>query len=149
MTVYHQTPVTREESELKRVPANLETAAFSCLVNATWEDIDLVALLNTALTTAVKDIIDVTKSVYLHGVLEILNGDGLAHTVKWADAGTPDNDDTVKEFATLLAIGSEHTPCDIVCSHTDGFAKFEADVVAQATFVYHLTSFEYIQDAVE
>jgi len=147
--VYHQTPVTREESEMKRVPANIETAAFTAAVNATWEDFDLVAALNTALATAVKDIIDVTKSVRLFGVLEFVNSEAVAHEAKWADAATPDNDDTVQVFTTAAAAASEYINAEIICSATDGFCKIEVDDRTKLTLIFHLQSYQYIQNLVE
>ncbi len=147
--VQHQTPITRESAQEKAVPANIETAAFTAAVNATWEDYDLVAAINTALTTAVKDIIDVTRRVRLDGVLEFINAEAVAHEAKWADAATPDNDDTVNVFTMAAAAASEYLNTAIICAPTTGYCKIEVDDVTKVTLKFHLKSYRYLQDLVE
>ena len=149
MTVFHQTPISREEAEYKRVPANIETAAFTAAVNATHEDFDLVAVLNTALTAAGKDNIDTTKSVKLDGVLEFINSEAVAHEVRWADADTPDNDDVVNVFTMAAAIASEFQETEIVCDATNGYMKLEVDDVTKVTVKFHLKGYQYLQNLAE
>lgn len=144
MTVSQQTPVTREESEYKRVPDNIETAAFTCLVNATWEDIDLRTLINTALTTAVKDVIDVTKACRISGAMEFINSEAVAHACKYGDADLPDNDDTVREFTMAAAAGSEFAMADIVLDAA-GLFKVEVDDITKVTVKFHLNGYQYLQ----
>jgi len=150
MTVQLQSPVTREESEAKRVPANIETAAFTPAVNATWEDYDLVAAVNTALVAGGKDAIDVTKAVRLYGVMEFINaGAGAGHTATFNDGDAPDGDDTENVFALAGGPGSEYLSVALIATATDGFIKIEVDDRTQVTMIFHLTMYRYIQAAAE
>jgi len=138
MTVYkHNQQIS---NLVYRVPGNIETAAFTAAVNATWEDEDLVTLLNAVTTVD----IETNAAVRMVGVLEIANSAAAPHTAKTADGDTPDNDDTVVEYAVAAAIGSEFYD---VCFVTDasGNIKIETDDVTEVTFIFHLTSYEYAQ----
>jgi len=123
-----------------RVPSNIETAAFAPAVVATWEDLDIIALLNTALTTD----IDTAESVNLRGVLEIVNAAAVPYTAAMADGDTPDGDDVVTEYAVSAAIGSDFFDADFI---TDGSGQIRIEASnANVTFIYHLKSFSYVQN---
>ena len=147
MTVKLCTQVTPEDYQEKRVPANIETAAILCLVDATWEATQLVTPVNTALTTAVKDNI-AARAVKLRGTLEFINSEAVPHTMKWGDADLPDNDDETKQFTMVAAIGSEFLDVEIICDAA-GLFQAEIDDVDKANFKFHLSSYQYVQNLVE
>jgi len=97
-----------------RVPSNIETAAFTAAVNATWEDENLVTLLNAA---TVSDI-QTSKSVHLFGVLEIITANAVAHTVLWGDGDSVALGDKVQQYTTpavyaeVKAVFTNTTPVD-------------------------------------
>ena len=129
----------RVGADISRVPSNIETAAWTAALVDTWEDEDMVALFNAALGTN----IETSKAIQFRGVLEIISADGLAHDTKIGDGGTPDNDDTVAEYASSLAIGSDFFDVNLA-TDASGNIKFEVDDVANVTLVMHLKSFQYI-----
>jgi hypothetical protein len=144
MTVIHGTMPTTEDYEPMHFPGNVETAPFGAAVDATWEDLDLISLINAATTG---DDIDTGRRVKLRGTLEVLSGDAAVHAVKYASGGTPDNDDTVKLYSTGGAAQSYFIPNVVLITDNLGQIKIEADVILQATFVFHLESYQYAQVA--
>ena len=124
-----------------RVPSNVETAAFTAAVNATWEDEDVVALFNAQTTTD----IETSKAIHFWGVMEIINSEAVPHTAKWADGGTPDNDDKVIQYAVSAAIGSDFQDVDLY-TDASGQIKIEVDDITKITMKLHLRGYRYVQN---
>jgi hypothetical protein len=142
MTVIHGTMPTTEDYEPKRFPGNIETAAHSPAADATWEDWDIIAAINTATAS---DDLDTGRPVKLRGTLEVVSGDANPHDVKYANGGVPDNDDTVKAYTTGGAAQSYFIQNVVLITDAAGLVKVEADVVAQVSFIFHLESAQYAQ----
>ncbi len=128
-------------AEPLRVPANIETAAFTAAVNATWENYDLIAALNAVLATNIVT----SRSVHLRGVLEFINAEAVAHQAKFADGDTPDNDDTTNVFTLAAAAGSEFLNIDLI-TDASGQIKIEVDDITKVTIKFHLKSYSYVQN---
>lgn len=126
--------------QMLRIPTDVQTAAFGVAVDATWEDEDLVTLLNAQTTTDM-----LMGSVLLLGVLEIITGDAVAHTVLWADGGTPAGIDKVQTYTTPNVAGSYFTDVALITDAT-GNIKIQADVAAQVTFRFHVRGYMYVQN---
>lgn len=127
----------------KRVPSNVETAAFTAAVNDTWEDYDIITALNAVLTTAIRT----GEAVKLMGTLELVNAEAAVNNVKYAHGGTPDNDDTVRTFAMTGAIGSDYIKGVVLITDDEGNIKIETDDITNVTFVFHLESYQYVKAA--
>lgn len=132
-----------------RAPSNLKTAVFTATADATWEDVDLVALLNDVLTTLIRE----GEAVELRGMFEVVNTEAFVNNVKWADGGTPDNDPSVKTFATAAASASEYVPARadvgadlILVTDDEGQIKIEVDDLAHVGFRFHLFSWRYARN---
>lgn len=137
-----------EQYVIKRVPANIETAAYSLSVDATQQDWPVVTALNTALTTAVKDTLPTTKALMLWGTLEVISGDANPHTATLGNGGTADGDDTEWAYTTAGAAISYFTKIRGICTDTLN-VKAKVDVVAQCTLKFHLEAYCEIQPAAE
>ncbi len=124
-----------------RVPSNVETAAFTAAVVDTWEDSDLISALNSVLSTPIRT----GEAVRLLGTLEVINAEAAINNVKYAHGGTPDNDDTVRTFATAASIGSEFIHGVELITDADGNIKIETDDITNVTLVFHLESFQYVR----
>lgn len=125
----------------RRTPSNIETAAFTAAVNATWENYNIITALNLVLTTN----IETSRSVRLRGVLEFINSEAVAHEAKFADGETPDNDDTVNVFTMAAAAASEYLNVDLI-TDASGQIKIEVDDRTKATMKFHLKSYSYVQN---
>ena len=126
--------------QMLRVPTDIQTAAFGVAVDATWETEDLVALLNAATVTDM-----VVGSVLAIGVLEIITGDAVAHTVLYADGGTPAGIDKVQQYITPNIAGSYFENVALITDEA-GLIQIQADVAAQVTFIFHLRGYMYVQN---
>lgn len=121
----------------------VQTAAFTAAVNSTWEDVDVVALLNAALANN----LPTTSRIRMTCVLEIADGAGAAETVKIANGGTPDNDDTVVSISTAGLVASEYHDFELITDAL-GQIKFETSSIANITGILHLKSFSFIHPTV-
>jgi len=126
-----------------RVPSNVETAAFTCAADDTWEDYDIITALNLVLTTKIRT----GEAVELRGTLELVNGEAAINNAKWGDGDTPDDDDTVTTYATQAAAASEYVHDLTIVTGEDGKIKIEVDDKANLSFVFHLQSFRYCKAA--
>ena len=124
-----------------RVPGNVETAAFTPAVNDTWEDFDLIAALNLALTTPIRT----GEAVKLRGTLEFVNGEAATNNAKYGHGETPDDDDTVRTFATAAAAASEYVRDVELITDDSGQIKIEVDDRTNLSFVFHVESFQYVK----
>lgn len=124
----------------KRVPSNVETAAFTAAANDTWEDYDIVAALNAVMETPIRS----GEAVQLLGTLEFVNGEAAVNNAKYAHGGTPDDDDTVRTFATAAAAGSEFVRGVTLITDGQGNIKIEVDDIANLSFVFHLEAYQYV-----
>lgn len=150
MTVEYAPALTVEDISIHRVPANIETAAWTAVADNTWEVKDIVALLNTALATALKPSIETSRAVMLFGTLEFVNANEAAiNNAKYADGETPDDDDTVQTFATAAAIGSEYERGIYIQTDDSGQIQFEVDDKANLSLVFHLTGYQYTNNSAE
>jgi hypothetical protein len=138
----------QEQYMIKRVPANIETAALSLGVDATQQDWPIITALNTALTAAGSDTLATDKAYMLWGTLEIISGDANPHTATLGNAGTTDGDDTEWAYTTAGAAISYYTKIRAITTDTLNI-KAKVDVVAQATLVFHLEAYVEIQPAAE
>lgn len=125
-----------------RVPSNIESAAFTATANDEWEDVDVVTLLNAALQN---DSIRADEAVQLLCTLEVINGEAAVNNIKYAHGDTPDNDDTVRTFATAAAAGSEFIQGVVLITDGSGQIKFETDDIANVTVKVHLEGFQYVK----
>ena len=138
-----------EQYMIKRVPANIETAAFTITAgDNTQQDWPVVTALNTALTTAVKDTLPTTKALMLWGTLEVISGDANPHTATIGNGGTTDGDDTEWAYTTGGAAISYFTKIRGICTDTLNI-KAKVDVQAQCTLKFHLEAYCEIQPAAE
>lgn len=124
-----------------RVPGNVETAAFTVAVNDTWEDYDIITALNAVLSTAIRT----GEAVRLFGTLEFVNGEAAVNNAKYGHGGMPDDDDTVRTFATAAAAASEYVRGVELITDGDGNIKIEVDDLTNLSFVFHLESFQYVR----
>lgn len=125
-----------------RVPSNIETAAFTAAVNATWENYNIITALNLVLATNIA----VTRAVQLRGVLEFITSDALGpYEAKFNDGDAPDGDDTTNAFTTAAAAGSEFINVDLITDAT-GQIKIEVDDRTKLTMIFHLKSYSYVQN---
>jgi len=138
-----------EKLRPKRVPANIETAAFTAQVNATHEDYALVTALNVALTAASKATIPTGEAVRLLGTLETVNIEAVAHSLKYAHGGTPDNDDTVRTYTTAGVAQSEYIKGVELLTDGSGQIKIEVDDITKLTVVFHLEGWQIIDYAAQ
>ena len=60
--------------------------------------------------------IETGKAIHFWGVLEIINGEAAVNNVKIGDGEMPDNDDTVRIYATSAVAGSEFFDIDLSLS---------------------------------
>ena len=130
--------------QIHRVPSNVETAQHDPAADDTWEDWGIIADLNAVLTTDIRT----GEAVMLRGTLEYVNGEAATNNAKFADGGTPDDDDTVRSFATAAAAASEYEQHTLI-TDVDGNIKVESDDVANLGFVFHLESFQYVKTAAQ
>jgi len=128
--------------QLHRVPSNVEAAAFTAAANDTWEDVDVVTLLNAALSS---DSIRTGEAVMLLCTLEVINGEAAVNNIKYGHGEMPDNDDTVRTFAMAGAVGSEFIQGVWLMTDDDGQIKFETDDTTNVTVKIHLEGFQYIR----
>lgn len=124
-----------------RVPGDVQTAAFTCAGNGTWENEDLVALLNAQTTTD----ITTSRAVHVFGVLEIITGNGVAHTVQWGDGGMVSGIDKVQQYVTPAASSSYFVPVDLM-TDASGNIRILVDDITQVTFKFHLRGYQYVQN---
>lgn len=124
-----------------RVPSNIETAAFTPAVNDTWEDFDLIAALNLVLTTQIRT----SEAVKLRGTLEFVNGEAAVNNAKYGHGDMPDDDDTVRTFATAAASASEFVRDVELITDSVGQIKIEVDDRTNLTLVFHLESYQYVK----
>jgi hypothetical protein len=130
-----------------RVPGNIESAAATAAVDDTWEDFDVITLLNTALTTAAAPLIRTGEAVMLYCTLEWVNGEAGVNNAKYANGGVPDDDDTVRDFATAAAAASGYEYGVWLVTDEDGNIKLEVDDVANLSLVVHLEAYQYVRIA--
>lgn len=130
--------------QLRRVPSNIETAAFQPAVVDTWEDFDLRAAINTALAV---DQLRIGEAYRLLGTLELVNAEANANNVKFGHGGTPDDDDTTRNQAMAAAIASEFFVVDLL-TDADGNIKIEVDDLTNVTMVFHLEAYQIVKIAV-
>lgn len=123
----------------RRVPSNVETAAFVAAANDTWEDYDIITALNAVLTTPIRS----GEAVELFGTLELVNAEAAVNNVKYGHGGMPDDDSTVRTFAMTGAIGSDFINDVTLITDGDGNIKIETDDITNVTFVFHLEAFRY------
>ena len=123
-----------------RVPSNVETAAFQPAVVDTWEDYDIIAALNLVLTTSIRS----GEAVKLRGTLEFANGEAGVNNAKYGHGEMPDNDDTVRTFATAAAAASEYVRDVELITDGSGQIKIEVDDLTNLNLVFHLESFQYV-----
>jgi len=117
----------------------IQTAAFGAAVVDTWEDYALITAINTAATGSILT----GERVQLTGVMEMINADGAAaRNFKYANGGTPDNDDTVVSYE----IPAASTSYEEVVFITDASGQIKVETVDQAdlTAVFHLKSWKYV-----
>jgi len=125
----------------RRVPSNIETAAFTAQINATWEDYDIIAALNTALTTDIR----LGEAVELLCTLEVIDaGGGADDTFKYANGDTPDGDDTLETIiptdgVTTLTYGV------LLVTDSAGNIKIEISDITEITVVLHLEAYRYVK----
>jgi hypothetical protein len=121
-----------------RVPSDIQTAPFTAVADNTWEDVDIITLLNAQLSTPIRT----GEAVVLRGVFEFINGEAAINESKWGDGETPDNADKVDLFISKAAADSEFIPATVI---TDGSGqiKFETEDKANVTVRFHLKSFRY------
>lgn len=127
----------------RRVPGNVETAQHDPAANDTWEDWDIITDLNAALTTKIRT----GEAVLLHGTLELVNGEAAVNNAKYGHGGMPDNDDTVRAYATQAAAASEFVQGVTLITDGDGNIKVESDDVTNLGFVFHLEMYQYVRYA--
>lgn len=127
--------------QLRRVPGNVETAAFTAAVNDTWEDYDLVSALNLVLGTPLR-----TGEAYrLLGTLEVANSAGTTPAVFYGHGGMPDDDDTRRTFTAAAGPGSEFIHDVELLTDGDGNIKIETDDITALTLVFHLEAYQVVK----
>lgn len=127
----------------RRAPGNVETAQHDPAANDTWEDWDIITDLNAVLSTGNK--IRTGEAVLLHGTLELVNGEAGVNNAKYGHGGMPDDDDTVRTYATQAAAASEFVHGVTLITDGNGNIKVESDDVANLGFVFHLEMYQYVR----
>lgn len=137
-----------EQYMIKRVPANIETAALTLTASNTQQDWAVVTALNTALTTAVKDLLPTTKALMLFGTLEVVNDGTAPRTVTIGNAGTTNGDNTEWVHTDAGAAISYFYKLAGICTDTLNI-KAKIDDKDHATLIFHLEAYQEIQPAAE
>jgi hypothetical protein len=144
-----ESAVLTEDLELKRVPGDIVTASAIPAVNATHETYDLRGALNTALTAAGKDLIDITRAVEIHGVWLVNNNEGVAHEFRYADGGVADDDDAVIT-ETTAASAAVYRYRAVMLTTSAGLVNWEVDDRTKIDGItFQLTGYRYVQDVAE
>jgi hypothetical protein len=144
----NQSLVLTENLELKRMPGDIVTAAAIPAVNATHETYDLLAAVNVALATAVKDPIS-TRAVELHGVWLVNNNEAVAHEFRYANGGVADDDDSVITNTTAASAAVYRYPV-IMITDAAGLVTWEVDDRLKIDGItFQLTGYRYVQDVAE
>jgi hypothetical protein len=140
--------MAQEQYMIKRVPANIETAALTLTANATQQDWPIITALNTALATAVKTQLATDKAYMLYGTLEIVNDGNGARTSTIGNGGTTDGDDTEWVETDAGAATSYFYKMSGITTDTLNI-KVKIDDKDHATLIFHLEAYQEIQPAAE
>jgi hypothetical protein len=139
----------KEALEFKRLPDDIVTASAIPAVNATHETYDLRGAINTALTAAGKDLIDVTRAAEIHGVFKVNNNEGVAHEFRYANGGTADNDDAVV-IETTAASAAVYSYPVVIITAASGLIAWEVDDRTKIDGItFQATGYRYVQNAAE
>lgn len=125
----------------KAIPSNVVTAAFGCAASNTWENEDLIALLNAQLVTD----IETGRRVLLKGVMEVITDNAVAHQVYFGD-GALATATAAKSMGmlTATAAGSYFSIPLELFTDASGQIKIQVDDKDHVTFKFHPRGFEYL-----